>query len=69
VTKIEKLAPLATAPTTFSVKLSPDLYHALADLAAHEDLRISDLVTRLVNAGLDYYAFQVRVRSTPSVEE
>jgi hypothetical protein len=41
------------APKIQRVSLSPDLYSALSELAASEDLRLSDLVAVLINEALD----------------
>ena len=40
------------------IRVSPALYRALSELAAYEDIRLSHLVARLINAGLD--VFEVR---------
>ena len=53
---VKKPMNYATTPTTSrarKVLLAPDLYNALADLAANEDLRMSDLVSVLINEALD----------------
>jgi hypothetical protein len=44
------------------VRINPKLYRALSDLAAEQDMRISVLVTLLLNAGLEYRAHQLRLR-------
>jgi hypothetical protein len=44
------------------IRINPKLYRALSDLAAEQDMRISVLVTLLLNAGLEYRTYQLRLR-------